>query len=176
MPQQQATVVTQTGPSTRNAKDPAGTWPVSPYLAQLHARHRALIVQKRESANMIMQGKSAQKTGKRQTNEQQNKACKQTIWHALQVTASNWHPLTNGRHVQSTRGASPQKCHHTITIASTPPRLPDVNAATKHALNTQHKLPCIHRGTPSLTQAACSHTAQVHPEHQCALQGKDVSL
>lgn len=93
---------------------------MSPDLAQLHARHRALIVQKRERVNRIMQGKSAQNTGTRHTSEQQNKACKQTIWHALQVTASNWHPHTNGRHVQSTRGASPQKCHHTFTSASTP--------------------------------------------------------
>lgn len=90
-------------------------------------------------------------------NEQQNKACKQTIWHALQVTASNWHPLTNGRHVQSTRGASPQKCHHTITIASTPPRLPDVNAATKHSLNTQHS------NCPASTEAhQASHKPLVH--------------
>lgn len=164
------------GPNTRNAKDPTGTWPVSPDLAQLHARHRALIVQKRERVNRIMQGKSAQNTGKRHTSETTKQGMQA---NHLTCNAGDSKQLASTHKWEARpehkRCVPPEvspylhQCHHT-------PRLPDVNAATIHSLNTQHKLPCIHRGTPSLTQAACSHTAQVHPEHQCALPGKDVSL
>jgi hypothetical protein len=62
----------------------------------------------------MMQGKSAHNTGKRQKTRATNKACKHTMWHALQVTASNWHPHTNRKHVQSKKVHPPRS----VTIPS----------------------------------------------------------